>query len=494
MPPLRHWLLGIGLCSASGYLGYHHVYVPRVYQQEPLERQWELERSKAQQLWQELVLLEKFAPQVDQGQKKSEDVSIRPRSFCSKERNQKKLSLFYELQRARSSLLDVLTSRNPIIARSISYSQAIDYLHRVQRLQITYCTPLSFHQDSLTLIQKVKYMFSLCLYIFVFQVLPVFIPFSFLDVDLFHLVSKYIVLTLEIPCSMTIAEKVDPEKVVDGSHAISSKEKGKLKLRSMHPAASKLREQASSLKIILPAQHWIEEVGFWACENNPLLFSDLDFDTIWAMMESSRCISYQKWWERMFSPFPQVSLEIRKMEKTSYMGYPVIADCGKVTPQTPFIPVTVTGLHSLLHAVKMKKPEERTEDRSCRQEKMDLYTKVVEQQYQKRRNGTEADNNVEKGNINTEKREPESIKKQERKVFCHDREKSDLDSLLFFSSSHPTIRYILRRYFPPVYGNTSQKLYKTDENSGLHFYFGNPRSSEKDLMKEVLEAWKNEKM
>lgn len=490
MPPLHQWMLGFGLVSVPGYVWYYHAYLPRIYRQEPLERHLEKERCKTQEVWKKLISLENMAMKIDQGQNTMENVPALTPSLL-RQLNQKKLSFFYELQKARSSLLDILTSSNHLIARSMSFSEAVSYLKRLQHLQVKICTPLDFRQASLTVVQRMSYLCALFLYIFTFKLLPNIIPSVFLDVYFFHLVSRAILAALDIPYSMTIAKMNDEgERLLHNCTTFSEEQAQEGELHRLYRSPYTFRECSSSLKVVLPVQHWIEVVGFWACENNPLLRCGLDFSTVWNMVVTQPTLSYQQWWEERFSSIsPSLSLQ-KKLKETSCVGYPVVVNCEKDTPRSPVILVTTFGLPFLLYGVQKKQSGELEKDAQTKKERKTAYEKVVEQQYLT--NERDGKVNIAKTKGVNRKNENLDVNYKNQGYSLSPRnnnsEKSDVRSLLYISSSHPYLRDTLAMYLPFVYGDVSRSLYKATEKNGLHFYFGKPCFSEKDVLKESFNA------
>lgn len=492
MPPLHQWLIGFSLVSVPGYMWYHHAYLPRVNLQEPIERHWEQERCKIQEVWKKLISLESMAMKIDQRQNTTENVPALTPSALLRQKNQKKLSFFYELQKARCSLLDALTSSSHLLARSVSFSEAVNYLKRLQQLQAKICAPLDFRLAPLTLVQKVSYLCALFLYLFTFKIIPNVIPSLFLDVDFFHLVSKAILVALDIPCSMTIAEiKDECEPLLHDDAPFSEEQAKEGEVHRLYRAQYAVRECSSSCKVVLPVQHWIEVVGFWACDNNPLLRCGLDFTTVWNMVVTQPTLSCQQWWEERFSSISPVLSIQRTLKETSCVGYPVVINCKKDTSQSPVILVTPTGLPFLLYGVKNGHSGDLEKDVLTKKGRRTAYEKVVEQQYLTNENDAKVTNSKTVGMQKKNENSKVNDKNQKTALQAHsnDSEKSDVRSLLYISSSHPRVRDALAMYLPFVYGDASRSHYKATKEIGLHFYFGKPCSSGEDAVKEAFDAW-----
>eukprot|EP00796_Vickermania_ingenoplastis_P005561 gene5561-4014_t len=242
MPPLHVWCLGAAAASTASGAAYYGFYIPRVEQEAKAEAAWERERRESQVVWHRLAQLERAAAGTSS--------------------NTTRLELFCGVQEARCALLRLLTSTQPAVARSLTHTQATEYLRRLGKLEQVHCGPLRFREMPLRVMEVLRCLVCFAAYLICFRVAPLLCPIA-VGPPLRHAAARRIMHLLEIPCTITV-EAAD--------------------------------SGPSDAPLVLPARHWAEEVGLWACINTPLLRG--------AALVTSPAVPYADRWAARFDRFP----------------------------------------------------------------------------------------------------------------------------------------------------------------------------------------------
>lgn len=331
------WFGCFGVAGLSGYVGYQKLYLERRSNQENFESVWEKERLVSQELWQKMVVLEHKAKNLEIGRQQS-------RSFSSLLVSNEKLSIFYEVQKIREALFSILTSTSAALSRSVTFSQATDLLHRLDTVENTYCGPLpadAFRDRRLTAAQIVKYFVCYAIYLVCFKWFSTLIPNEDKPI-FFHEVGKSILQTLDISATIEVLDQ-------HGGRTKSKKNSDTELLASASVHANQ------SPCIIMPVQHWIEEAGFWACENNPLLAPAGPSQEVNNVAQhpaflwhTGASISFSQWWKSLFREEIALRLDSTQGEVYNFLDYPGVVSLAEVSLyEGGTIPVFCRGLTSL---------------------------------------------------------------------------------------------------------------------------------------------------
>lgn len=438
------------------FLGDRYVYRPRLKAQEEFESLWEIERRASQAVWQRLALLEQKSRQLDT-KRKSTALSIS---------TTERLQLFADLQEARASLLDILTSSNTSIARSMNHAQAVDFLRRLDAIEAIHCTKLSFRRTALSWTERARCFACFCIYLLYFKILPFLFPSDGVwTPQFYHAVSTIIMDLLDIPCSMEMGPNWMDE-LYKASEALNPS------------SSSTLTSSSHRVKLLLPTQHWVEEVGFWACDNNPLLAV-----SPWDLQGSERMslrictgpsVTYDWWWRQHFDRFPAVRQYMASVRKPWRMGYPLVPSSETITVQSDLpeknddadsitsVPVAIAGLPGICDPDLNTINVENTAVKRKR-----TYDYVVEQQFVKDHSSME--NDASKDVASNDQLRGEIIEVEE--------EGSQFLLSIF-------------KYGVSVHGDTSTAHCKKIAPPSLKYYLGKVCCDENSLIKEMLHSWK----
>ncbi|KAG5492491.1 hypothetical protein JKF63_01069 [Porcisia hertigi] len=247
MPRLSFWALGVLGGFGVAYGGYYHAYIPQRTAQLTADER--LERRK-KPLQDAIHAYSRLQAAVEQ------QVAITPSSSLSlvgKQQdtsawrtNAEKIIFFCDVQRLRALLLGLST-------HVITEKDLCGRLQQLSAWEARHCTELNFRSAPLSCLQTVRCAACFVLYLLCFRmlsrVLGMWSGSSRWQVWLQHSAAARITEALEIQVHLTA-------------------ENTKLDNGGCQAACGAPRRY-----ITLNTTHWIEEVGFWACPNNPLLHS-----------------------------------------------------------------------------------------------------------------------------------------------------------------------------------------------------------------------------
>lgn len=328
MPPLRHWLLYGAVTGALGGGMYYQVYLPRSQVQYAFESQWESTRLHSQEVWLKLAAVERSSTECSQeAEKKPLPTS-------------KRLHLFCEIQKARAALLRLTRSDNPMVSRSFTDRQSLDFLSRLDAVEDTHCVAALPCRSlrSISVTQFVRYAFCFTVYVWAFHILPFVVRSGLLERAMKNSAGKFIMDVLHIPC--TTATEVESDV-------------------------------AGPRTFLLPARHWIETAAFWS---SGLLQPG---DTV-----HLGSVSYASWWKKE---------GLRVQSLAVPFGFPVASDAsiGAANDQHSIAVVGVAGLHDVVFSGAP------SSDGKEKRKGYDVYTDVMAHQYQRshldRKQSTEED-------------------------------------------------------------------------------------------------------
>ncbi|TPP44351.1 hypothetical protein CGC21_5920 [Leishmania donovani] len=245
MPRLSFWAVGMLAGFGVTYGGYYRVYVPqraaklaadqrleqcKLPYQDAIRAYSRLQRAVEQQ-----VAIASSLP--------SSSAGARP-DTSAWHTNGEKIRFFCDVQRMRALLLGL---PHHLITEK-------DLRAKLQQLSVwesQHCTELNFRSAPLSFSQTLRSSACFVIYLLCFRVLSPLLrawdSSGGWQARLQHSVSTRIVEALEIKVLLTVA---DCESLSGSSEAAGGPSRG---------------------YITLNTTHWIEEVGFWACTNNPLL-------------------------------------------------------------------------------------------------------------------------------------------------------------------------------------------------------------------------------
>lgn len=265
MPRLHVWAVG-ALSTASLYhLAYNRVVLPRVTTQHHVEQRLESEKRSLQSVIQQYALLERASQEQEQRDTRAVTHAHNDttRLYSPWQRHRDRLLFYCQLQRVRQAFDQLPT-------RALSESARQHYLHRLQAMQSRGCRDglLQGRPTALTGLQRARCALCYVVYILCFRCLPrLWRRDSFRRRAWLHQTAQWILDTLEMSCRMTMDAHTSSanetiDSIVQSSNRHYNADVGQDDL--VHTC--ELHEL-----LVLPTQHWIEEVGFWACANNPLL-------------------------------------------------------------------------------------------------------------------------------------------------------------------------------------------------------------------------------
>lgn len=419
MPPLRVWAVGFAVACVGGYGTYAHVYLPRSLEEERLDKIWEAKRRYVQVLWQQLAVLEDAAAVM----KNRSREQLRRSAFPAFDQ----LELFCKLQQAKASLIESYTSENMAISRTVTQSQAENFLKRVDDIAGQCCASvLPTRSRSLSLRQQITCFLCLLVYIFSFKLMPLLVPQRILEHSFFRSVSQVIVRKLEISCSIETCDASDLSQALAADTPVI---------------------------VVLPVQHWIEEVGFWACIGNPLVPDAGPEGSAGRVLRvvTSPMTSYDEFWRhRVSTLFPNM----HAVRRGHIFGYPLAPprDLGVLYEATPAFPVAVAGLPELSALSPLRLSRAHRESRK-------MYDQVVANQF--RDSTTEGESSG--GSMVTPAKEAEEL------------------------ASFMDATRLLRKYLIPVFGGTGHLHEGISKR--LHYVVGPKCSNNKELEMSMLTTW-----
>lgn len=258
MPRLHVWAVCSVITATTGYLGYHSYYQPLVAFQEQEERSVTARKMGLQEVICQFNLLQHAVEQALHSCN-LRDFGATPQSGNASEScfvtNKEKLLLYCSIQRIRNLLFGL-----PLRAQcEREFDALLSSLDDTERI---YCGVLNFRDEALTLGQVIWCFTCYVCYTMVFRLLPLlWRPSSPLALyQVYHLVAASITKTLEIETSLSVSRDV-------GSDARGNQ---------LESASEPATDGRAPSYLVLNAVHWIEDVGFWACANNPLLHPERD--------------------------------------------------------------------------------------------------------------------------------------------------------------------------------------------------------------------------
>ncbi|KAK7194682.1 hypothetical protein NESM_000387200 [Novymonas esmeraldas] len=248
MPRLSFWAAGVLIGVGGTYGGYYGVYVPR--RAARLAADQRLEESKMP--YQEVIhAYSRLRTSTEQQAAVAAALpaSRAPGGTSSFATNAEKLLFFCELQSLRARLL--------ALPRHFTTEKDLrGMLQQLTAWEAQHCTELNFRPAPLTTAQTLRSMACLALYLLCFRVLgPLLGAWSGgaeWRAQLQHRAAARIVETLEVQVRLTSKDDAARSSDSGGGDGVG--------------AGRPVRRY-----VTLNATHWIEEVGFWACPNNPLL-------------------------------------------------------------------------------------------------------------------------------------------------------------------------------------------------------------------------------
>ncbi|KPA85941.1 hypothetical protein ABB37_00241 [Leptomonas pyrrhocoris] len=385
MPRLPFWGFGAAATAGMSYAGYHFVYEPRQAAQHDEENHL----THVKQPYQDVIhAYACLRAKVEE--------QLRSAAWCT---NADKTVFFCDVQLVRSQLWTLprhLTTEHDLHRM----------LAELSLWEKQHCTELHFRDKPLLLTQTLRSMVCFALYALIFRVaaplLGLWDGFAGGQAQLLHHTARVITNTLDIGVVMT------------------STEKPRLETRSAKDDTHGEGEKSAARYITLSPVHWIEEVGFWACANNPLLTQHLHNmphskdkhdgggATLRLLRASPYATTYTQLWRQVavetqadekreaeaalaspqLSASPSSSLVHVAAEEVS-LGYPVLFGNVALPTEskkhgmycapdvTRYIPVGVSGLPHLLyvdaaHAVADVRPRLTREEVYARRQRAQL--------------------------------------------------------------------------------------------------------------------------
>lgn len=261
MPRLPFWGFSTATIAGAWYTGYHFIYEPRQAAQHGEEEQ--LTQSKLQ--YQDVIhAYARLRTRLEEHLGKSAAVASASSTSPQESRaawftNAEKIVFFCDMQLIRRLLWTVphhLTTEKD--------------LHRMfgdlAQWETQHCTELHFRDKPLLLTQTLRSLACFVVYVLVFRIadplLSLWTGFATGLAQLRHGTAQFITKTLEIDAVMVTEDKPKRNGATHLQHH-EVEEKG------MEVGAA--QNSAAVQYVTLSTSHWIEEVGFWACANNPLL-------------------------------------------------------------------------------------------------------------------------------------------------------------------------------------------------------------------------------
>ncbi|CAM43288.1 conserved hypothetical protein [Leishmania braziliensis MHOM/BR/75/M2904] len=246
MPRLSFWAVGVLAGWGITYEGYHHIYVPYRTSQLAVDQRWERSKmpyhdaihaySRLQTVIEQQLAMRSSSP-LSSSASARQDTSV----WYT---NAEKILFFCDVQRVRALLLGLphhLITEKDLRAK----------LQQLSVWEAQHCTELNFRSAPLTFSQALRSAMCFVIYLLCFRVLSPLLSVwngsAGWQARLQHSVAVQIAEALEIKVLLTVQESESCN------------------------VSSEVARGTSYRYITLNATHWIEEVGFWACPNNPLL-------------------------------------------------------------------------------------------------------------------------------------------------------------------------------------------------------------------------------
>ncbi|CCW71909.1 unnamed protein product [Phytomonas sp. Hart1] len=268
MPRLHVWFTGAFAASGISYLSYWHLYLPHITAQAAFEGKAEFDKQHLQGVLRRLSQLNAAVAQARARNSLSPPAPNSPTDSASVWwTNREKLNFFCELQHLRCLFfaLPYLVKGFSLVTRA----EASALLRTLNALEAQHCDGLYFRAESLTLFQQMKCLLSFWIYVIGFK----WIPALYWRKDtprrrrFFHDMARRITSILEIETAMTM-DTDDTNETMHPSVKPNAVDEEELVEKGGQSVEGVL---SSTQYVVFNATHWIEEVGFWACPNNPLL-------------------------------------------------------------------------------------------------------------------------------------------------------------------------------------------------------------------------------
>ncbi|CCW64896.1 unnamed protein product [Phytomonas sp. EM1] len=267
MPRLHVWFAGAIAASGVSYVAYWHIYLPRVTFQAAFEEKLEIEKQNLQGVFQRLTQLKVsvehalskksfLSPAVDgHGVGGSGFLHNALPSSSVWATNREKLLFFCELQQVRYLFFSL-----PYLVKGFllaTRAEAASLLETLNAMERQHCDFLNFRDEALSFGQQITCLICFWVYVIGFRWIPALCWRE--DTprrrQFFHQLAKRITSALEIETTLHV-------DAVENPWALANDGEGREIAQTPLPPDPYL---------VLNAVHWIEEVGFWACANNPLL-------------------------------------------------------------------------------------------------------------------------------------------------------------------------------------------------------------------------------
>ncbi|KPI86337.1 hypothetical protein ABL78_4603 [Leptomonas seymouri] len=261
MPRLPFWGFGAATTAGAWYTGYHYVYEPR----QAVRLSEEERMAHFKQQYQDAIhvyarLRAQIEEQLSSGASSSNAVWFT---------NADRILFFCDVQLTRSVLW--------ALPRHLTTEQDLHrMLSELSSWEKRHCTELHFRDKPLLVTQMLRSVACFALYVLLFRVaaplLDLWVDLAGWQAQLRHRTACFITSALEIDVVMTSAEKPRLEK---GSANEDTHRKSDGRAGHMHESTPSGQGCTPTRFINFSPVHWIEEVGFWACSNNPLLAQHL---------------------------------------------------------------------------------------------------------------------------------------------------------------------------------------------------------------------------
>ncbi|KAG5490948.1 hypothetical protein JIQ42_00834 [Leishmania sp. Namibia] len=246
MPRLSYWAVGVLASGGVAYGGYYHVYVPQRMAQLATDQRL----NQCKRPYQDVIhAYSRLQAAIEQ---QLATVSSSPSSSSADARqdtsawhtNTEKILFFCAVQRMRALLLGLPD-------HLITEKDRRAHLQQLAAWEAQHCTELNFRPAPLSVSQTLRCAACFFIYLLCFRVLSpvlsVWAGSAGWQAPLQHSVAARIAEALEVKVVLTVQD------------------------RESHNDSCEVAREPSHCYITLNTTHWIEEVGFWACPNNPLL-------------------------------------------------------------------------------------------------------------------------------------------------------------------------------------------------------------------------------
>jgi hypothetical protein len=262
MPRLQFWGLSAAATAGVSYAGYHYVYEPRHVAQVGEEHHLTVSRRQYQDVVHAHARLR--AKVEEQLRSNSSSSSGAVASAGAWFTNAEKIVFFCDIQLVRRLLWS--------LPHHLTTEQDLRRMFgELSLLEKQHCTELHFRDTPLLFTQTLRSMACYALYVLTFRVaaplLALWDGLAGRQAWLQHHAARFITNALGIEVVMVVA--AEKSRLRDESPLVHAGDAGDE--NSSAASVSTLDGDTPVRYIMLSTTHWIEEVGFWACANNPLL-------------------------------------------------------------------------------------------------------------------------------------------------------------------------------------------------------------------------------